>query len=48
MTFRRFASLTAATASRLYGGSSTEAAAVRDAWAEVGLKTGAKVMGAGG
>jgi Zn-dependent metalloprotease len=36
--FRRFARLTVSNAARLYGATSTEARAVRDAWAEVGIR----------
>jgi Zn-dependent metalloprotease len=35
--FKRFATLTVSTTARLYGGTSVEAAIVRDAWATVGL-----------
>jgi len=47
VTFAQFASLTLANAQRLYGAKGTEAAAVREAWAEVGLKLGGKVKVAG-
>jgi Zn-dependent metalloprotease len=48
MTFRRFASLTQVTAARLYGHDSVEVKAVREAWAQVGLKSGARTLAAGG
>jgi Zn-dependent metalloprotease len=47
-TFLKFANLTLTTASRLYGARSVEADAVRDGWAQVGIKVGARVMAAGG
>jgi Zn-dependent metalloprotease len=46
-TFQRFATLTLANASRMYGAKSAEAAAVKEAWAEVGIKLGGKVKAAG-
>ncbi|MCW5981236.1 MAG: M4 family metallopeptidase [Bryobacteraceae bacterium] len=45
--FRRFARLTHMTAGRLYGPTSTEAKAVRDGWAQVGINVAALAMEAG-
>ncbi len=44
--FRRFANLTVAVAARLYGSAATEPAAIADAWAAVGIKTGSRVSAA--